>query len=97
MFQRFTATTDDYGDEVETWADYAEAWARVVHGSGQERRQAAQEAASVTATFYVLRNPLTAALTPKDRIEWEGSWDIVSAVPSLEFNKEMEVTATRAS
>lgn len=96
-FQRFTTTETEMGGEIEDWADYATAFARVVHGSGQERREAAQESASVTATFYVLRNALTAGLTPKDRISWEGYWDIVSAVPSLQFNREMEVTATRAA
>lgn len=95
--QRFTATTSDYGGDIETWADYASLFARVVHGSGQERREAAQEAASVSATFYVLRNDKTAALNPKDRIVWQGTWDIVSAVPSLAFNREVEITATRAA
>lgn len=97
LFQRFTATTSEMGGEIEAWADYATAWARVIHGSGQERREAAQEAASVRATFYVLSNPLTAALTPKDRIVWNGNWDIISAVPSIEFNKEVEITAVRAA
>lgn len=98
QFQRYTATTDDYGGEVETWADYGPAmFARVVHGSGQERREAAQENASVTATFYVLRTPTTAALNPKDRAVWNGPWDITSAVPSLQFQREIEITAIRAA
>lgn len=95
--QRFTATESEMGGDVEAWTDYTTAFARVLHGSGQERREAAQESASVAATFYVLRNPLTAALNPKDRIVWGGNWDIVSAVPSLQFNREIEITAIRAA
>ena len=98
VFQRFTSTTDDdYGGEVQVWEEYATVFARVVHGSGQERREAAQETASVKATFYVLRNMKTAGLTPLDRIVWDGDWDIISAVPSVQFNKEMEITAVRAA
>lgn len=86
------------GGDIETWVDYGTPMmARVVHGSGQERREAAQESASVSATFYVLRNPDTAALTPKDRLSWEGIWDITSCVPSLQYQREMEITATRAA
>src|SRR3546814_14617209 len=50
IIERFTATTDDYGHGEKTWTDYCTEWAAVNFGTGQERREAAQESASVSAT-----------------------------------------------
>lgn len=94
--ERFTKTTDVYGGEVKAWAPYCSAWASVVFGRGDERRQAAQEAASLTATFRVRSNSLTAAITTTDRIAFDGAtWDISSNVP---FNREgRDITAIRSA
>src|SRR3546814_10196991 len=90
-------SSDLYGHGEKTWTDYCTEWAAVNFGTGQERREAAQESASVSATFHVLRNSKTAALTVQDRISFEGAvWDITSAVPSREFNAGMDITAVRA-
>jgi SPP1 family predicted phage head-tail adaptor len=98
VFQRFTTTTNDYNEEIEVWADYATAFASVSFGTGQERREAAQETASAPATFQVVRNPLTAALTTRDRISFLGGlWDITSVVPSRDFQRFIDITATRTA
>lgn len=97
-FQRFSASADDYGGETQSWTDYATAFASVSYGTGLERRQAAQESASIAATFRVLRNPLTAALSTRDRISFDGgTWDITSVAPTPELNRHLDVTATRAA
>jgi SPP1 family predicted phage head-tail adaptor len=81
-FQRATTTTDDYGQPIETWADYCTATARVLFGSAQEKREAAQESASQTATFECLRTSKVDSVTVKDRIVFDGDdWDIVSRDP----------------
>jgi len=96
LIQRATATTDDYGAEVQTWGAYAETFAEVLFGTGQERREAAQEAASAPATFIVPWTPLLAAVAVKDRISaLGGTWDITSAIP-VGLNKEIHITATRS-
>jgi SPP1 family predicted phage head-tail adaptor len=98
LFQRDTPTTDDYGGEVSAWKDLGSEWAKVTFGTGQERRAAAQEQATLTATFEVPRNSKTATLTPKDRIQLDGSvWDITSVVPSRTFNAGIDVTGTKAA
>lgn len=94
--QRATTVTDEYGDETEAWTLYAEAFAQVRFGSSQERREAAQEIASQTATFVVLWSPTLAAVTPQDRISWNGAWDITGTAPSLALNEHLEITATRS-
>lgn len=96
-FQRDTPTTDGYGGEVSDWRDLCREWAKITFGTSQERRAAAQEQATVTATFQVPRNGNTATLTAKDRISFEGLWDIVSAVPSRELNVGIDITATRST
>jgi SPP1 family predicted phage head-tail adaptor len=82
VFQRATVTTDDYGQEIETFADYATRRARVRFGTAQEKREAAQESASQTATFECVRSAELDAVTLKDRISYDGSdWDITERAP----------------
>ena len=98
VFQRGIPTEDQYGGEILTWQDFCTEWAAVIFGTGQERRAAAQEQATLPATFQVLRNSKTATLTPKDRILFDGVvWGITSAVPSKEFNAGIDVTAIRSA
>ncbi len=95
-FERATATTNDYGEDVRTWADYAAAWAEVLFGTGQERREAAQEAGSQAATFIVPWSPSLAAVAVTDRINaLSATWDITSIAP-VGLNKELHFTATRS-
>lgn len=78
VFERNAPFTNDHGDEVQGWQHLCKAWARVTFGSGAERRGAAQERATQTATFECLAiDTSRAAVT--DRIKFDGSlWDITS-------------------
>ncbi|UNK78063.1 phage head closure protein [Sphingopyxis granuli] len=97
VFQRKTVITDDYGEEIEIWADYTTAWGQVIWGTGAERREAAQISASQPATFRVLGNSETRALSVLDRISVAGGlWNIISVVP-LGLNEGVEVTAVRTA
>lgn len=96
IIERGTTTQDDYGGDVTVWAPYADAWAEVLFGTGQERREAAQEAGNQAATFIVLWTPTLAATKLADRIQAIGvAWDITSIAP-IGLNKEIHFTATRA-
>jgi SPP1 family predicted phage head-tail adaptor len=94
-FERQGPRTDDgYTTQPGEWEPYCTEWAAVTFGTGQERRAAAQEQASQTATFQVLRNAKTAALLPTDRINLDGQfYDITSIVPSKDWNAGVDVTA----
>ena len=97
VFQRKTVIIDDYGGEIETWTDYAIIWGGVVWGTGAERREAAQLSASQPATFRVLADSDTLALSVQDRISLAGGlWNITSVVP-LGLNEGVEVTAVRVA
>lgn len=97
VFERESSAQDAYGQEIETWApiDAKGEWAAVLWGRGDERRAAAQEGGSQSATFQVLDHPGTRAVTIRDRIDAVGSkWDITG----LAFINagEIEFTAVRA-
>jgi SPP1 family predicted phage head-tail adaptor len=92
-FERSSSSVDQYGGETQQWQFFAEAWANIIYGTGQERREAAQESAQVAATFQVLANSDTRDLTTLDRINFDGFWDIVSAVPNR--RKFIDITAIR--
>lgn len=98
VVERATIATDDYGGEVETWAALTAKPLRsqVMFGTGQERREAAQESASVAATFRVRHSIVTEGIGTKDRIQFEGgSWDIVSNVRVPNMRDARDITATR--
>lgn len=95
--ERATFTRNALNEKVETWISYADAFAEVIFGTGQERREAAQESATAAATFRVLDTQLTRVVTTRDRISFDGTyWDITSVVP-LGFNEGREITAVRAA
>ena len=77
--------TNDYNETVESWGSpttLASAIARVRFGTAQEKREAAQEQASQTATFECLRTPTLDAVPMTARILFDGSqWDITERAP----------------
>ena len=95
VFQRGTATAGGLGTEpAHNWDDYCLGWARVLFGSGQERRQAAADGATMTATFRVPSNSDTRSVTERDRIWFdERAWDIAS-IATIGLNDEIDFTAT---
>ena len=93
----YTVEQDAYGQEIQTATTLGQEWAAIFYGRGDERRQAAMEQGSQAATFQMLANPLTRALTVKDSIEFEGKWDIKAIAPDMPKRGYIEVTAVRAA
>jgi hypothetical protein len=70
----------------------------VFYGRGDERRQAAMEQGSQAATFQVLDNSVTRAMTVSDRIVHGGAnWDIVGIAADTPKRGMREFTAVRAA
>jgi head-tail adaptor len=91
--QRAVTVTDDYGGESKTWHELATGYARLSYGTGQERREAAQENASQAATFEFDWSPTIAAVKPSDRLYcFDTVWDVASAV-TIGANEEVHITA----
>lgn len=94
VVQRATVSTDDYGGEVEAWVQLCAPWVEITYGTGNERRVAAQESATLTATFRVRADAITSGITTRDRIAFDGGlWDIASNVPYL--REARDITATK--
>lgn len=86
-------THDGYTNRPGAWAEYARAWARVRYGTAAERREAAQERASRTATFECDWTPTLAAVRSTDRLVVLGAaWDISDAAV-IGANGEVHITA----
>jgi SPP1 family predicted phage head-tail adaptor len=97
-FERGTASTDDYGGETLTWAELAQVAAKVLYGTGQERRQAAQEGAQQAATVMVNYTPTLASVAAKDRVLFDGvEWDIASPPARVGLNDELHFSVVRAA
>jgi head-tail adaptor len=84
-FLAASESTNDYNEVVDGWANpstLATRNARVKFGTAQEKREAAQEAASQTATFECHRSPELDAIPTTARIGYDGSqWDITAREP----------------
>lgn len=97
-FERYTATQNEHDEEIEDWQPAFKRWAQVWMGKGSERREAAIEQGAQAATFGLLADGDTRALTLKDRIAYAGSvWDIEGIAPDTPKRGEMEITAVRGS
>lgn len=92
--RRKTVVTDDYGAEIETWADAVTIWAGVTALRGTERFAASQTMASVDTRFKIRwRNDIT----PLDIIAYDGREYDISAVIPLGRQEALELYAnTRA-
>ena len=90
--QRKTVTQDDYGQEVETWADFAEVWAAQKPMRGNERFAVQQLLGTGVMTFQIRYRP-DLAPSVEDRIEYDGrSWDITD-VRELGRRESWEIDA----
>lgn len=66
--QRALTTKNALNEDVKTWGTIGKRWAEKLDVSDGEQLRAAQMGATITTRFRVLRDSLTATLTPRDRI-----------------------------
>lgn len=93
--ERAAITQDDFGEEIETWAQAFQEWARVFYGRGNERREAASERSEMPITFSVLANVNSRTITARDRIQYDGLiWNVEGVAPVM--RGEIEITAVAA-
>lgn len=85
---------DGYTTIPGEYAEWCKAWAAIYYGTGSEQRQAAQESAHQAASFEVLANSKTRAVSVTDRIVFDGEWDIISVIP-IDRNSGIRITAVR--
>jgi SPP1 family predicted phage head-tail adaptor len=89
--QSKTMSTDSYGGQVETWADFAKVWANVWPLKGREL-VAAQAAQSETTVRFNIR--WIAGLTEAMRISYNSKlYDITGIIDVGEKHVEFEIMA----
>lgn len=82
VFERATVTANEYNEQESSWAPYATRRARVLFGTAQEKREAAQEGGVQSASFECERSSTLDSVTLKDRISYLGSnWDLTEIAP----------------
>jgi head-tail adaptor len=99
VIERRTAKTDGRGQPTKdiAWSEFAREYAAIFYGAGREQREAAQQAASQAASFEVLSNSRTRAVTPGDefRLRYAGAiWDIRS-VAEIGLNAGVKLNAVK--
>jgi head-tail adaptor len=96
IIQRSTTTEDNYGAAIPAApAEFTRAMASVRYGTGQEKREAAQESAVQAATFECVTTPKLSQVVMTDSISFEGSsWDITEIAPLDRHT--LRFTATRS-
>ena len=93
-----SVTGREIGREEQRVAGDVEVAAKVLYGTGQERRQAAQEGAQQAATIMVNWTPDLASVVAKDRVSFDGfAWDITSPPARVGLNDELHFTAVRSA
>jgi head-tail adaptor len=94
IVQRATTAKDSYGEPIQTWAEIGRLYAAMIHGRGDERRQAAMEQGAQPATFQMLSGAITRGLRLRDRLIAEGMiWDVRGIVVDSPQRGTVEVVA----
>lgn len=89
--ERFTATVDDFGEEVKSWAPLRTVWANVTPISDGERWRAGEVGATVTTRFAIRWG---AGVGVEDRIVFDGRVYDVVGVKEIGRREGQEITAS---
>ena len=89
--EEFTAVQDAYGQETETWTEFATVWAEKIDIKARERFAAQQDIAEQTTRF---RLRWLMGITPKMRIISENKTYDIGGIAELGRRVGMEITAT---
>lgn len=85
--ERFTTTTDSWGQPIETWAPLFTCWAAVEPLVGREFIAAQAAQSEVTARIRMRYRP---GLTAQDRVIHDGkTYNIVSVIDVRSENREL--------
>ena len=90
-FQSFTTITNDYGFEIQEWADYTTVWASANNLNGREYFAAQAVQAEKTVKFTIRYNK---NINESMRIIFEGNNYDISSIDNIKYGNEfMEIKA----
>lgn len=95
--QRFTSTSNEFNEPVETWANLMTVRAMRRDASDGEKFAAGQVGSSLRARFVIRSDSKTRTITPVDRAMHEGStWSIHGIKEANEGRRRfIEITAVK--
>ncbi|MFN3584839.1 phage head closure protein [Phenylobacterium sp.] len=88
-----TTEPNGLGEEVETWRTLATVWASYSPTSDGERVRAAEVAAVIEARFRIRWSRSLTALTPKNRLRFEGREFNIIGVKEIGRREGLEISA----
>lgn len=87
--QKYVATRDSFGGEIQTWQDVAKVWASIEPISGKEYFSSQQVNAEVNTRITIRHLEV---ITPKMRVVFKDrSFDILSVINIKEKKKELHL------
>lgn len=97
VFERATKVANALNEPVETWATYATVWASRKDISDGEKLAGGQVGASLSSRFVIRSNATTKAITPSDRVSYDGAtWSIFGIKETAEGrNRFLELTCAK--
>lgn len=91
--ERYSATTNDFGEEVGAWTSLATVWAAKADIRDSERFIAQQVNSTITTRFVIRYLTKLTDLNPKDRLTHKGMLYGIVAVKEVGRREAIEITA----
>ena len=92
--RRATVTTNDLGEDIETWSDFATVWAARAEVSNRERFAAQQVGFELVARFRIRYSTRVGDLSPQDRMLIDGQEYNITGVAMIGRREGWEITAS---
>ena len=90
--QESTTGRDAYGGVTDSWATFAQYWARLEYLGGAERMGSDQVRGDVEVQFTVRHDPSVSRLTPDMRVSWNSrTFDIEAVFTEGEQGREARI------
>jgi SPP1 family predicted phage head-tail adaptor len=89
--QRATVVRNEFNEEIETWATFAEVWANRADVSAAESFRAQEVGAQLTTRFRIRYSATVATLNPRDRLVYAGKLYNITGVREKQRNRWLEV------
>jgi len=91
--QSYTATQNEFGEEVKAWATQRTVWGSVEPLTGREYLEARATTQTVTHRIRIRHQP-DLTVTPTWRVSWDGrTFDVESVLNTGERDKELVLMA----
>lgn len=102
LIQKYTATQNEFGEQVKTWATVHSCWASVNPIQGREWFTARQSLSNVDYRFRVryidTSTDIPDGITPKMRVVYNDmNYDIDSVINVGERDREIEIMCTKVT